>query len=450
MNVMVKRMFVGNIFSILFIFAFLSLTLVANQLVYGLDGLPSAVVNKQRQNLTLADFELGANDTLTPSNDTSTPSNDTKTPPIDVRRFPAKMDCEQRLLEEAYVCVTKHDIDFNHFLLMAVSTLNEGENVTQPAIIEGVDMTQFREKVCRPRKEIMQCTFKAAKALMVTPACVGQQSKSISRLSSQEPLINDQRYLIKEQMEAILGQYDTFCAQPCRLTLLDDMRSCYKKLGVDTSLFLTSKVNSPVIGSDSWEVDTFCKNRQELMTCLRKTRDGCTESGQVLSALRLDLDTMAKGLDVLCSHSDVYLKGIQCFENHPHQVGVCHSIKYRHVLKVAQKATELKWTSEKYFQEVCGVMVKHIECDLEAWAQNKDEKCDKSIVNLKRRLHCSLIHKQCESTHSDAIYSICDSPVQEFLFSESGSDRSTISFRTVTSLLLATFIATVINSKNRQ
>ncbi|KAK6965483.1 hypothetical protein BgiMline_029506 [Biomphalaria glabrata] len=367
---------------------------------------------------------------------------------LDQHRFPAKMDCEQRLLEEAYVCVSKHDIDFNHFLLMAVSTLKEGANVTQPDIIEGVNMTKFRGNVCRAQKEIMQCIFQAAQALMVTPACFSGTKTLSGKLSREQPRLNDQRYLIKEQMEAILGQYDTFCAQPCRLTLLEDMRSCYKKFGLDTSLFLPTKASGPVIGSDSWEVDTFCKNRQELTACLKSTRDQCPESDKVLSALALDLDTTAKGFDVLCSNTDVYLKGLQCFENHPHQVGVCHSVKYRGVLKTAQKATELKWSSEKYFQEVCGVIVKHIECDLEAWAQYKDDKCDMSIVNFKRKLHCSHVHKQCQKTHGDTIYSICDSPAQEFLIADSSATRASLPAVLTAYPLLLTLMAKIIMINN--
>uniref|UniRef100_A0A2C9LXH5 Uncharacterized protein n=1 Tax=Biomphalaria glabrata TaxID=6526 RepID=A0A2C9LXH5_BIOGL len=385
---------------------------------------------------------------------------------LDQHRFPAKMDCEQRLLEEAYVCVSKHDIDFNHFLLMAVSTLKEGTNVTQPDIIEGVNMTKFRGNVCRAQKEIMQCIFQAAQALMVTPACFSGTKTLSGKLSREQPRLNDQRYLIKEQMEAILGQYDTFCAQPCRLTLLEDMRSCYKKFGLDTSLFLPTKASGPVIGSDSWEVDTFCKNRQELTACLKSTRDQCPESDKVLSALALDLDTTAKGFDVLCSNTDGkcqsaivhidlslrvnFTSGASQFNVPPYLI--CRRSHY--------PQTSWKYFSEDHFSSVafCAVfstplyltevIVKHIECDLEAWAQYKDDKCDMSIVNFKRKLHCSLVHKQCQKTHGDTIYSICDSPAQEFLIADSSATRASLPAVLTAYPLLLTLMAKIIMINN--
>ncbi|CAL1529786.1 unnamed protein product, partial [Lymnaea stagnalis] len=315
--------------------------------------------------------------------------------------FPERMDCEQRLLAEAYTCVTKHGIDFNQFLLMAVSTINEDANVTKPAITDGVNMTEFREQVCKVRDSIMTCTFNAAKTLIDAQACANSAQPGQGSDATDDLLLNDQRYLVKEQMEAILGQYDVFCAEPCRETLLDDMKACYEKFELDPAIFLPTKSSGPVIGSDSWEVDTFCKNRNSLVSCLKTTRDSCPQSDQVLSAISLDLDTMAKGFEVLCSETDVYLKGLDCFETHSHQVGVCHSVKYRGVIRAAQRATELKWSQDKYFNEVCGVIVRHIECDMNAWVERKDEKCNGKILALKRKLHCSLVHEQCEKSYSD-------------------------------------------------
>ncbi|XP_059145019.1 uncharacterized protein LOC131932170 [Physella acuta] len=336
---------------------------------------------------------------------------------------PARMDCQQKLLERAYSCVTKHDVDFNHFLLMAVSSLSSEANVTKPAIIEGVNMSEFKEKVCNARPDIMQCTFKAAKSLINTKACAN--SAHPEAVASQDLMINDQRYLIKEQMEAILGQYDIFCAQPCRISLLDDMRECYRKYDLDPAIFLPTKSSGPVIGSDSWEVDTFCKNKDQLVQCMKQKRDACPQSKLVLTAIGLDLDTMEKGFDVLCQDKEVYLKGLECFESHTDEVGICHSVKHRGVIRTSQKARELKWTSEKYFEEVCGVLVHHMECDLKAWAAKKHEKCNPQIIGLKRKLHCSLVHSQCTKSHGEVINDICNPPIQEMLYSHAGKQQTT-------------------------
>ncbi|GFS14113.1 hypothetical protein ElyMa_001415500 [Elysia marginata] len=103
--------------------------------------------------------------------------------------------------------------------------------------------------------------MEAAKVLIQTPACSrsAQGDANSETAFSQDLLINDQRYLIKEQLEAIVGQLDSYCAHPCRKALLEDMRSCYEASNLDPDIFISTQSGGPVIGDSRYEVETFCK-----------------------------------------------------------------------------------------------------------------------------------------------------------------------------------------------
>ncbi|CAG5136555.1 unnamed protein product, partial [Candidula unifasciata] len=316
-----------------------------------------------------------------------------------------RVECQQVLMKEVYTCVSGQGIDFNAFLEM-VSGGKDTQNGTNPAAASPPATTASttgeanlsKEKICSPRQEIMACIVKAAQSIFKDSPCVAVK---------EDATLNDQHFLLKEQLEAIIGQYDVFCAHPCRISLLDDMRACYSKNDLDPQLFMTADSSGPVIGATAYEVEEFCQHSESLYTCLRQSRDDCQESHVVLSSIGLDLDLMNKGVQVLCADKPAYLQSLGCFDSHTKEVEHCQSIKYRTILAMVIKARTQSWTEEQYYQEVCGVILSHIQCDLTAWEAKGDEDCTETTLNLKRKLHCTLIPKQCQTSHNATVAEVC-------------------------------------------
>lgn len=327
-----------------------------------------------------------------------------------------ELDCQQRLMEQIYACVRDQGVDFNRFLVAITdeSILESGNDTTQSADVfssqNSGDPQAFRDEVCSLQKPVMKCSIEAAQDLILTPACANpaQGEASSETAFSRGLLANDQRYLIKEQLEAVVGQLDSYCAHPCRKSLLKDMRSCYEAMDLDPDIFISTQSGGPVIGDSRYDVELFCNNRTGLVHCIKTVKEKCPEADLVLDTIDLDLDFMEKGFAVLCEDQEAYLQSLECFESHTRDVGLCHSVWYRSVLRTSRVAKDSGWSEEKYFQEVCSIKLTHIECDLRAWAKKKDEECDEKTLSLKRRLHCALLPPQCALAHRNNISRICE------------------------------------------
>ncbi|BFZ23398.1 hypothetical protein BsWGS_26437 [Bradybaena similaris] len=376
-------------------------------------------------------------------------------------------ECQHQLMSEVYTCVAGHGLDFNVFLDLvsggrvvqnattaaalspaaaaaaaaaataaaatsqpaasttsqpaaAVATTSEPAVTTtsQPATAAATSLpptsapssppttaatrtsvtSVSKEKICGPRQEIMGCIVKSAKSILQGSTCGGVR---------EDAPVNDQRFLLKEQLEAIIGEYDVFCAHPCRISLLDDMRVCYSKNQLDPQLFMSSDASGPVIGATTSEVEAFCENSPAVFTCLRQSRDDCQESQVVLSSIGLDLERMDQGVQVLCANREAYMQSLGCFDSHTKEVEYCQSIKYRTILAMAVKARTNGWTEQQYYQEVCGIILRHIQCDLDAWKAKADEDCTENTLVLKRKLHCTLIPEQCQTSHNETVAEVC-------------------------------------------
>ena len=86
------------------------------------------------------------------------------------------------------------------------------------------------------------------------------------------------------------------------------------------------------------------------------------------------------------------------------------------------------------------IRLEHIECDLQAWADKDDDNCDEDVLDLKRKLHCSLIPAQCldAGLHGNTITDVCNpQPKSEEVTSGSGN----ISYAIHTHVFIVWFIA---------
>ena len=69
--------------------------------------------------------------------------------------MPTELDCQQRLMEQVYACVTNEGVDFNMFLVVITDeSILEAENGTTKSTDvfspqELNDTAAFRQKVCR-------------------------------------------------------------------------------------------------------------------------------------------------------------------------------------------------------------------------------------------------------------------------------------------------------------
>ncbi|XP_071089213.1 uncharacterized protein [Haliotis cracherodii] len=296
--------------------------------------------------------------------------------------------CQNNFVQNLNTCVQNSQMNFNNFLYL----LSNGTNGQAPDSPDA-----FRQDACSKQEALLQCGVEFMRTLINSTMCAPSQTQQ------------DQRPLIDRQFRSLFGSLDEMCAHPCRRTLTEDLRQCYVDANLDPTLFLSNSTmgRGAIIGTTVDQADIFCKNKDSLVTCMKQKRDDCPESPMILRAIGLDIESMDKGVGVLCAHPDVYLNGIDCFAEPTDAVVSCQQIMNQKTMELMMTAEQQNLKEDQFFNRFCDVRLEHVSCDLEAWSKKNHKSCADAVIGLRTELECGLLPDNCGSTHKQTIDKVC-------------------------------------------
>ncbi|XP_041378179.1 uncharacterized protein LOC121390431 [Gigantopelta aegis] len=306
--------------------------------------------------------------------------------------------CEQQFQSNLYTCLQNQSLDVKNFLWF-VTNKTGGQ---APA-----DQASFKTQVCGKQRSVFQCGIGFMRALMAPNSPCAKMTPP-TQPGQAAPAPVDMRKAVESQFWSFFGTLDSACAHPCRRTLANDLKGCYDAAGLDSALFLsnTSMSRGAVIGTQPDQVKLFCENNAKLVTCMKQKRSDCPEAPLVLRAIGLDIESMDKGVKVLCKHQKDYLKGIPCFAEPTDKVVSCQEDQGKKMMQLMM-ATQQGLNESTYFVEFCRIRLDHVKCDLGAWAQKKHEACNQGVIGLRTELECTLLPDQCSTAQKEKIADVC-------------------------------------------
>ncbi|XP_071089212.1 uncharacterized protein [Haliotis cracherodii] len=296
--------------------------------------------------------------------------------------------CQTSFLQSINTCFQNSQLLFDNFVWL----FTNGTNGQAP---DNADT--MKTNACAKQEPLVQCGVEFMRTLINSTSCAATQTQQ------------DQRPLIDRQFRSLFGSLDEMCAHPCRRTLTEDLRQCYVDANLDPTLFLSNSTmgRGAIIGTTADQADTYCKNKDSLVTCMKQKRDDCPESPMILRAIGLDIESMDKGVGVLCAHPDVYLNGIDCFAEPTDAVVSCQQTMNKKTMELMMTAQQEKLSEDDFFNRFCDVRLEHISCDLEAWIKKNNKSCSKAVIGLRTELECGLLPDNCGATHKQTIDEVC-------------------------------------------
>ncbi|XP_071089221.1 uncharacterized protein [Haliotis cracherodii] len=299
--------------------------------------------------------------------------------------------CQNNFVQNLNTCVQNSQMDFNNFLYL----LTNGTNGQAPDSPDAPDT--MKRDACSKQEALLQCGVEFMRTLINSTMCAPTQTQQ------------DQRPLIDRQFRSLLGSLDEMCAHPCRRTLPDEFQQCYVDANLDPTLFLSNSTmgRGAVIGTTADQADTFCKNKDSLVACMKQKRDDCPESPLVLRAIGLDIESLETGVSVLCRHIDVYLTGIDCFAEPTDAVVSCQQTMNQKTMELMMTAEQQNLKEDQFFNRFCDVRLEHVSCDLEAWSKKNHKSCSEAVIGLRTELECGLLPDNCGASHKQTIDKVC-------------------------------------------
>jgi len=300
-----------------------------------------------------------------------------------------RSQCQNSFVQNLNTCVRNSQLEFNNLLHL----LTNGTNGQAP---DNADA--FKRDACSKQEALVTCGVEFMRTLINSTMCAPSQSSQ-----------QDQRPLIDRQFRSLFGSLDELCAHPCRRTLGEDLRKCYIDANLDPALFLSNSTSGrgAIIGTTSDEAAKFCQNKETLVRCMKQKRDDCPESPLVLRAIGLDIDSMEKGVNVLCSHRDIYLTGIDCFAEPTEAVISCQRTMGQKTVELMVSSQQQNLNEEQFFNHFCDIRLEHVSCDLESWNKKNHQSCSVAVLGLRTELECGLLPDNCGITHKQMIDQVC-------------------------------------------
>ncbi|XP_067657502.1 uncharacterized protein [Haliotis asinina] len=296
--------------------------------------------------------------------------------------------CQSNFVQSINTCVQNSQLNFDNFLWVVTNGTN-GLAPDSPDTMKG--------DACGKQEALLQCGVEFMRTLINSTMCAPSQTQQ------------DLRPLIDRQFRSLFGSLDEMCAHPCRRTLPDEFQQCYVDAHLDPALFLSNSTmgRGAVIGTTADQADTFCKNKDALVTCMKQKRDNCPESPLVLRAIGLDIESLETGVSVLCKHPDIYLTGIDCFAEPTEAVISCQREMNQRTMELMMIAELQNLKEEQFFNRFCDVRLEHVRCDLDAWSRKSHKSCSEAVIGLRTELECGLLPDNCGTTHKQTIDKVC-------------------------------------------
>ncbi|KAL3860987.1 hypothetical protein ACJMK2_007080 [Sinanodonta woodiana] len=179
---------------------------------------------------------------------------------------------------------------------------------------------------------------------------------------------------------------------PCLPYIIDAMRNCFAKVGLNPDLFNNYETKFPdaFFGENEEMAHLFCRIRPHLFECLQRTPDDCPEAEYTMAAHGFDRNSMENATNILCLEVDLYIKSLNCFRTTTVQTGSCPDRTDVQGTDLIDRQHQL--TEENGVQKFCMKRIQNLDCHLRVW---KDQCENPDSVKLKNEIECSLLPTRC-------------------------------------------------------
>ncbi|KAL8587358.1 hypothetical protein ACOMHN_045605 [Nucella lapillus] len=296
----------------------------------------------------------------------------------------SQSQCQLRFLQRATACMQNASLNIQSVQYLA----SNGTSGQPPA----ENLQNYRQRVCAVKSQLEICGQSVTQRLVNSSLCLNPVDRQ-SILSS---------------FQTTFGGLDTNCAQPCRYTLMDELRQCYSFVNLQPTMISDlTLVKQAVIGQNHDQVYRFCMNRQALTQCMQQKVLQCPDSPRVLAQYDFDIRSFERGLDTLCDNIGVYLHGIKCFKNPIPEVRMCYQTLDRKMQNL-RLVSPLPTADEISLSQFCSIRLEQINCEMGAWARHQYQTCERVFTGLRNEVSCKVLPERCRMAFPQLVNNLCN------------------------------------------
>ncbi|CAG5129961.1 unnamed protein product, partial [Candidula unifasciata] len=284
-------------------------------------------------------------------------------------------------------CFTSNGINFTGILFIISGNMSG-------AIPAGHTYSSFLKLVCSPESQDK-----------MIPCVLSNMNKHNTTQCS--PADSNLLYGRGGQLLAFL---ESICGQPCEQVATQSVVQCFSVTGSHPERFLSQNASITddrysIIGGNQTEVDSFCKNRQKLFSCLSPLSLTCPGLLQRMYSLGVDLQAMEMATGFLCNDQQKYLRGLQCFNKQSPEIAQCAQTTASS-MRAAFTGRYQTGTipPSKYQDSLCKTKISQITCALAAYGKS----CDADVMPLRATVECTMLPKPCKENTQTEYNSVCD------------------------------------------
>ncbi|KAL3861978.1 hypothetical protein ACJMK2_007984 [Sinanodonta woodiana] len=254
----------------------------------------------------------------------------------------------------------------------------------------GIDANTAKKSICAKWKNIEEC----GKNAVANSGCPRNQLLRLEAAFAS----------IMIRIATACGDTSSFPGA-CLLNLEKDFMTCYKKVGLDPSIYINNRTEAAgaLIGTSNQEANVFCGKKQDLFTCMDNFLKQCAGAEQTMSLTGFDIHAMERAVGILCNNIDGYLQGLKCFTTPTEEAKLCVNTMAKDITSLSTQQLTQKFDMNQFMVEFCNIRVRHVTCDAKAWPT-----CAPAEVTLKNQFECQLIPTRCLQTHISEIATICN------------------------------------------
>ncbi|ESO91140.1 hypothetical protein LOTGIDRAFT_228702 [Lottia gigantea] len=335
--------------------------------------------------------------------------------------------CQQTFVNNAMKCVQNGSVNYQNLLYL---TSNRSRGSAPP---EGTEA--FKNRACLSRMTIDSCGKMIAATMRNSTMCMSPMEQQQLMLTA----------------ASIFGEFDRVCAHPCRYTLTQEIRQCFSysmkggnsQINPQTFLDEASRGRGSIIGSTHEQVHDFCLNRQSLLSCIKNKINICPDGQYMMKKMKIDIMSLERAFDLLCQHPNVYLHGLQCFNDPTQEVQVCYREMDNKLTNMQILERQQTLTDQQIYMQECSIRLSLMDCEMGAWRRRQHAPCHPAILGLHTELECRLLPDYCMNLFPSLVQQHC-SPMnfhQEQRAQFAGAASTTITLTTLFAMLFVSVFA---------
>ncbi|XP_076451252.1 uncharacterized protein LOC143287193 [Babylonia areolata] len=326
--------------------------------------------------------------------------------------------CQLRFLQSATACMQNASLNIQNVQYVA----SNGTSGQPPS----ENLQSYRQRVCVVKPQLDICGQSVTQRLINSTLCLNPVDRQ-SILSS---------------FQTTFGGLDTNCAQPCRYTLMDELRQCYSFVNLQPTMISDlALVKQAVIGQNYDQVNKFCIPAHTVKFSGRRY---CPDTNPVARKLYNCVEEDLQRTAAFIAET-IYLAGLHCFKNPIPEVRMCFQTlnrKMQNLRLVAPQPT----VDQVSLAQFCSIRLEQIDCEMGAWARHQYQTCERVFTGIRNELSCKLLPDRCSAAYPQLVNNLCN-PLNYFLEDRSRYNGAGHAGTSLLSLVLMLFLSVVLLHK---